>query len=179
VEARWARAAGRHGALRPRRPAATAFAATQEGPALTPGQASGGPSGRHAGEVMLVQLEQVVGGHGQAPFGADGGSPAAVEPADAAVVFGVGEDRLDDVLSLLVERFAVLGREHVAHEVIDAAAPARPRCCSEPGVGSDQDGDAGAGEPLDLLAVPVARIGEDHAREFGHARGPQARVGRR
>ena len=46
---------------------------------------------------MAVALEEVVGGGDQAPLGPDGGSAASVEAVDAAVVFGVGEDRLDEL----------------------------------------------------------------------------------
>jgi hypothetical protein len=106
-----------------------------------------------------VELEQVVGGHAEPPFGHDGGSSAAMESGDTAVVFGVAEPGLDDVLSLWVERLAVLGGADVAHEVVDPAAPARHGRCSQAGSGPDQDGDAVAGEPLDLLGVPVARVG--------------------
>src|SRR3954468_1708155 len=86
----------------------------------------GRPSGGPADEVVIVELEQVVGGHAETPLGADGGSAAAVETGGAAVGFGVAKHRLDDVLSLPVERLAVLGGQHTAHEVIDPAAPARP-----------------------------------------------------
>jgi hypothetical protein len=46
--------------------------------------------------------------------------PRLVEAGEAAVVFGVTEDGLDDA----VERLAVLGGRDAAHEVIDAAGPA-------------------------------------------------------
>ena len=125
-----------------------------------------------------MEFEQVVGGHGEASFGSDGGSSAAVESADAAVVFGVAEDRLDDVLSLPVERGAVLGRQDVAHEVIDAAAPARPGRASKARLGPDQDRDAVAREALDLLGVPVTGISNNHFRELAHARGLELAPGR-
>jgi hypothetical protein len=64
------------------------------------GVAAGGerPLGRRPGELVVVELEQVVGGHAEPPFGPDGGSSAAVEAGDAAAVFGVAEHGLDDVL---------------------------------------------------------------------------------
>ena len=68
--------------------------------------------------------------------------PAAVEAGDAAVVFGVAEDGLDDVLSLPVERLAVFGGQDAAHEVEDAALPTGPGCGPEPRFGPDQDRDA-------------------------------------
>ena len=46
-------------------------------------------------EVVLVQLQQVVGGGDQAPFGSAGGSAASLEAVDAAVELRVGEDGLD------------------------------------------------------------------------------------
>ena len=61
-------------------------------------------SGGLGGDVVLVELEEVVGGGDQAPFGADGGSASSVEAGEAAVVFGVAEQGLDQVLALAVER---------------------------------------------------------------------------
>jgi hypothetical protein len=44
---------------------------------------------------VLVELDEVVGRRHEAPFGADGGSAAAMKADEAAVVFGVAEDRLN------------------------------------------------------------------------------------
>jgi len=119
------------------------------------------------------------GGHAEAPFGADGGSSAAVgKRGDAAVVFGVAEDGLDDVLSLSVERLAVLGGQDAAHEVIEPAAPARPGCGSQARLGPDQDRDAVGGEPLDLLGVPVAGVGDDDVGKLADAGGREFAAGR-
>lgn len=58
---------------------------------------------------VLVELDEVVGGRHEPPFGAGGGSAAAVEAGEAAVVFGVAENRLDQLLALLVEPASLLG----------------------------------------------------------------------
>src|SRR3954451_16745694 len=57
-------------------------------------RAAAGPSGGHCAGVA-PELEQVVGGVGEPPFGSGGGSAAAEEAIDAAVELGVGEDGLD------------------------------------------------------------------------------------
>src|SRR3954468_13661332 len=95
---------------------------------MTATAAGPGRPGSVAGPVEVpVELDEVVGGGHEAPFGAGGGSSAAVKAREAAVVFGVAEDRLDELASLLVEGAAELGVEDAAHEVIGAAVPARPR----------------------------------------------------
>src|SRR3954449_6671284 len=75
---------------------------------------------------VLVKLAEVVGGGHEPPFGTDGGAAASLELREAAVVFGVAEDRLDRLAALLVELAAEVGREHRAHEVVGAAVPAGP-----------------------------------------------------
>src|SRR3954467_9377893 len=70
---------------------------------------------RRGGEVVLVNLREVVCSHGEPPFGSDRGSAAAVKLGDAAIVLGVAEDRLDDVLALPVQPLAVLGREKCSY----------------------------------------------------------------
>jgi len=47
------------------------------------------------GGGVAPELEEVVGGGEQLPFGLDGGEPAATEPADSTSVFDLPEDRLD------------------------------------------------------------------------------------
>src|SRR4051812_22471146 len=84
--------------------------------------------GRHAaavGDLVLVELEKVVGRVDQAPFGANGGSASAVKAIEATVELGVGEHRLDELLSLSIELAAVVGVEHAAHEGVEATVPAR------------------------------------------------------
>jgi len=124
-----------------------------------------------------VELEEVVGGHAEPPFGSDGGSSAAVEAGDATVVLRIAEHGLDDVLSLPVERLAVLGGKDAAHEVIDPAAPARSGCGSQAGLGPDQDRDALGGQALDLLGVPVAGVRDDHAWKVGDSSGQELSAG--
>jgi hypothetical protein len=46
-----------------------------------------------------VELEEVVAGGDELPFGAAGGQSAALEPRDAAQELGAGEHGLDDVLA--------------------------------------------------------------------------------
>src|ERR1035441_5541429 len=85
-------------------------------------RAAGGPSGERAqpagdclrsagrgGDLVAVELREVVGRGDQPPFGQRGGSAASLEAVDLAVVFGVSEDRLDGLLALAVDRLAVLG----------------------------------------------------------------------
>jgi hypothetical protein len=84
-------------------------------------------------------------------------------------VFGVAEHGLDDVLSLPVERLAVLGGQDAAHEVIDPAAPTRPGRGPQARLGPDQDRDAVAGQALDLLGVPVARVRDNDVWKLGDA----------
>jgi hypothetical protein len=50
--------------------------------------------------LVAVELEQVVGGGDQAPFGADGCPASSVEAVQAAVELGLREHRLDELLSL-------------------------------------------------------------------------------
>jgi hypothetical protein len=55
---------------------------------------------------VLVEFAEVVGGGDEAPFGAGGGSSAAGEAGEAAVVFGVAEDRFDERGALFVQLLA-------------------------------------------------------------------------
>ncbi len=65
---------------------------------------------------MSVELEEVVGGGDQSPFGPDRGSSSSSEAVDPAVELGVGEDRLDDRLALAVQHAAALAGQDTAHE---------------------------------------------------------------
>jgi hypothetical protein len=82
-----------------------------------------GPSGPRGGELVLVELQQVVGGGDQAPFRSDRRSSPSVEAVDAAVELGVSEDGLDQFLSLSVELGAVVGFKDAGHERVEAAVP--------------------------------------------------------
>jgi len=57
---------------------------------------------------VAVELEQVVRGRDEPPFGTGGASAAPVEAARAAVVFGVVEDELDHRLPTAIELAAEL-----------------------------------------------------------------------
>src|SRR5271166_6956044 len=85
------------------------------------GRGSGGCRG------VLVELQEVVGGREQPPFGPGGGSSTSGEAGEPAVVLGISEDRLNELRPLLVEGFAALAGEHRAHERVCAAGPSRPR----------------------------------------------------
>jgi hypothetical protein len=56
-------------------------------------------SGGCGGGLVGVELEEVVGGGDQPPFGVAGGSSAALEAVDPAVELGVAEDGLDHALA--------------------------------------------------------------------------------
>jgi hypothetical protein len=101
---------------------------------------------------VLVEFAEVVGGSHESPFGAGGGSAAAVESGEAAVVLGVAEDRLDELGALLVELLAELGGEDQAHEVIGAAVPARSR-----GGGGAATGGIKTGMPSPVISFICSR----------------------
>jgi hypothetical protein len=67
-----------------------------------------GPSGGTGGEV-LVELEEVVGGRKEPPFGPNRGSATSGKVGESAVLLGMAEDRLDQLCAPLVERLATLG----------------------------------------------------------------------
>ena len=78
--------------------------------------ARGAGPGSVAGPVEVpVELDEVVGGGDEPPLGAGCGSSAAVKADEAAVVFGVAEDGLDELAALLVEAAAERGLEDAAH----------------------------------------------------------------
>src|SRR5215207_11546562 len=80
------------------------------------------PLGRGGCEaVVLVELEDVVGGGNHSPLAADGGSTAALEAFDRAVELDLAEHRLDGDLALAVELVTVRRGEHAAHEGVHAA----------------------------------------------------------
>src|SRR5436305_14430054 len=57
-------------------------------------------------QVVLPELEEVVGRGDQSPFGPAGPQASSLEAVDPSVVFRLREHRLDDRLSLPVELFA-------------------------------------------------------------------------
>jgi len=68
----------------------------------------GAGSGPRDGELVAVNLVEVVGHHQQAPLEAHLGPASSVESVDAAVVFGVAEQRLDCLFALSIPLLAVL-----------------------------------------------------------------------
>src|SRR5215217_3189220 len=94
------------------------------------------PAGRlgwHWRQGVAPELEEVVGGGDESPFGAGGVSAAAVEAVDAAVELRLAEDGLDHRLAFAVELGAAVGREPLAHRGVGAAFPAGPRAFSSAG----------------------------------------------
>src|SRR6266852_9493455 len=63
-------------------------------------------------EAGAPELEEVVGGCDQLPFGLAGGEAAAEEAVGAPDVFRVREDRFDDLLASAVEQLPFGSREH-------------------------------------------------------------------
>ena len=108
------------------------------------------------GGEVLVDLEEV-GWWRSAAVRPGGGSPRLAKSGEPAVVFGVAEDRLDQLRSLLVELGAVLGREHAAHEVIR-----RCWCCA---------GRSGTGCSI-RRAARALDMARPPARPRGRARSP-------
>src|SRR5215218_801554 len=110
-------------------------------PAPAPAEPAG-RLGRHWRQGVAPELEEVVGGGDEAPFGAGGVSAAAVEAVDAAIEFGLAEDGFDHGLAFAVELGAAVGREPLAHRGVGAALPAGPGALAAAGVGWDQQLDA-------------------------------------
>lgn len=71
----------------------------------------------------FVELEQVVRGGHQAPFGANGGSAAAVKRSIRRLNFVLAKDRLDELLSLAIQCGAFVGRQRLAHHRVKARRP--------------------------------------------------------
>ena len=59
--------------------------------------------GLAGGELVAVELGEIVGGHQQPPFGPDSQASTAVKPGELAVLFGVTEQRLDSLTSLAIK----------------------------------------------------------------------------
>jgi hypothetical protein len=74
-----------------------------------------------------VELEEVVRGRNEPPFGSDGRASSSSEPVDAAVELRLTEDGLDHRLALALKLAAALAREDAAHERVIAACPATIR----------------------------------------------------
>src|SRR4029450_486488 len=75
----------------------------------------GRSSGPHGGELVAVNLGEVVGHHQQSPLEAPLGAASSVEAVDAVVVLGVAEQRLDGLFAFSIPLMAVLCPQHAAH----------------------------------------------------------------
>jgi hypothetical protein len=61
----------------------------------------------HRGELVAVNLVEVVGHHQQSSLEPHLGSASSVEAVDAAVVFGVAEQRLDRLFAFSISLLAM------------------------------------------------------------------------
>jgi hypothetical protein len=127
---------------------------------------------------VLVELQEVVGRADQAPFGANGGPAPSVKAIQATVELGLGEHRLDELLSLSIELAAVVGVEHPAHEGVEATVPAGSRRLASAGVRRDQHPDAVGDDAFHLVLVPIAGVREHDLRILGDAGGVKLAAGR-
>lgn len=73
------------------------------------------------GQLVSVELQEVVSGCNQAPFRANGRPAPSFEAVDPAVRLDLGEDGLDHALAFGVELAADLGGDHPSHEVVGPA----------------------------------------------------------
>src|ERR1019366_10273429 len=85
----------------------------------------------------------------------------------APVVLGLREHRLDHRLSSSVEPAAIVALEHIAHRCVAPTLPTRPGRLALAGVRWDQHLDMLVlDDVVDLLLVPVARVGDRDARSL-------------
>ena len=110
-----------------------------------------------------------MGGGDQSPFRARGGSAAALEAVDPAVELRVREDRFDHGVAAAVEVAAVAGREHPPHEGVKTSLPDLARAPLRLPASAGSDHSAAAREPLDLVGVPVAGVGQHHRGRVSHS----------
>ena len=88
-----------------------------------------------------------------------------------AVELGVGEHRLDELLSLSVELAAAVGVQDAAHERVEAAVPARPGALRRLESGGISTWMPSATMRSICSLVPVAGVGDDNVRRVGDADG--------
>src|SRR3954468_15089347 len=112
-------------------------------------------SGRACGQLVAVELEEVVGGGDEPPFASAGRPAAALEASDRAVELDLAEHGLDGDLAAPVKRAALRCGQDASHEAIDAAGPARPGVLAQPGIGRNEDGHAVADDVFHLALMPV------------------------
>ena len=72
---------------------------------------------------------------------------------------------------------AAVAGQRFAHLVVAAAVPVAPRGSAAAGVGRDENLDAALGDPLHLLAVPVAGVGQQHRGQRVDAGGRELALG--
>jgi hypothetical protein len=111
------------------------------------------------GDLVAVQLQEIVGGGDEPPFRAAGRSAAALEAADLTVALELPENGLDRGLALAGERAAAGGSEHVSHEVIKPAGPSGARAAAQARVRRNEHLDAVGDDRLDLALMPIAGVG--------------------
>ena len=91
------------------------------------GEVIGGVSGPDRGELVAVELGEVVCHQDQPPLGPDRRSTSSVKPVDVAVVLGVSEHGLDGMFAFAVKACTELCAQDAAHKAVAAASPTRPR----------------------------------------------------
>src|SRR5664280_2595687 len=115
-------------------------------------------SGPHRGELVLVELQEVVGGGDQSPLRPRGRSSAALEAIDATVELCLSEHRLDHRLAFSIERASEVALKHSPHVRIGAAIPSRTGAFALAGVGRDEHLDPAVNDVLHLHLMLVAGV---------------------
>src|SRR3954464_3551068 len=82
--------------------------------------------GDPGGDLVAVELEEVVGRGDESPLASAGGPAAAGEAFERAVELDLAEDGLDRDLALAIELAALRCGQDAAHEVKALAGPAGP-----------------------------------------------------
>src|SRR3954453_22347692 len=125
-------------------------------------------SGGGRGASGAPELEQVVGGGDELPFGLAGAAASPLEAIDPAEELGVGEDRFDDLLATPVERLPLGGVEH-RFDPVGFVALRWPECARLGALsvlGRDQNVDVSRSDVAYLRCVPVAAVCQDGADRF-------------
>jgi len=110
-----------------------------------------------------------VGGGYEPPFGAAGGSAAALEVVGVSVVLDVREDRFDHRLALFVERAPGVAFEDAAHEGVEPAVSSGSGGAALERFGTHQRLDALVDDVLDVVLFPIAGVGDDNVGLLGDA----------
>ena len=114
------------------------------------------------GRCQAPELEQVVSGRDELPFGRAGRQAAALEAVDTPQDLGVGKDGLDDLLSAAIERLAFGGAKDVFDSSgLGALSWREPAWCgARTRFGRNDRLDFLVAQPGDLGRVPIAAVGE-------------------